>query len=143
MKGGELKVDYTWRHSEVTDPTTGMRRRLSDQSAVFGDWHFSHDLPALKLTWGVDAIYYGPSTSYRPSVILHASDWTRVSTFVEYRPRTDLNLRIEVANINNPRPPFVVYSYGGLRSTAPLLYSEARANGDGAYLFFRVRKTLG
>jgi hypothetical protein len=143
LKGVNVKGSMTWRDSAVTDPTTGQRRRLTDQSAVIGDWHFSHDLPNWKLTWGVDATYVGPSTNYRPSVVMHVANLTRVTTFVEYRPRVDLNLRLEVANLNNPRPPFVVYSFAGIRNTAPLLYSEARANAQGAYLFFRVRKTLG
>jgi hypothetical protein len=142
LKGVNLKGSMTWKNSEVIDPTTHQKRRLSDQSAVIGDWHFSHDLPNWKLTWGVDATYYGPSSTYRPTTVFHADHFTRVTPFVEYRPRSDLNLRMEVGNINSPRPPFVVYSYGGLRSTAPLLYSERRANGQGAYLFFRVRKTL-
>jgi hypothetical protein len=142
LEGMNLKATGTRRWSEVTDPTTGERRRLTGQSAFVGDAHFSHDLPRLKLTWGVDVLYQGPSVLYRPANLQRIGDLLRVSAFVEYRLRPDLNLRVEGMNLADVSQSFVVENYAGLRGQSPLVYVDARKLAYGPYLFVRVRKTL-
>jgi hypothetical protein len=142
LDGMNLKGTVTRRRSEVTDPTTGDPRRISGQSEWVGDAHFSHDLPRWKLTWGVDLTYGSDTSIYQPTVIERVGAAARLSAFIEYRLRPDLNLRLEAFNLTDTKVKLVVDSYAGLRSTAPLAYSELRKPGDGPYLFFRVRKTL-
>ncbi|OYX31151.1 MAG: hypothetical protein B7Y99_10580 [Caulobacterales bacterium 32-69-10] len=142
LDGVNLKGTGSWRWSEVTDPTTGERRRLSGQSPFVGDAHFSHDLPRLKLTWGVDAVYQGASKGYRPTLIQTVGSVLRISAFVEYRLRPDLNLRVEGFNLTDARQSWSVANYAGLRDRSPLVFTDARRPGDGPYLFVRVRKTL-
>ena len=142
LDGVNLKGAVTLRESEVTDPTTGQKRRLSGTGAMNADVHFSHDIPRWKLTWGLDATYFGAGSEFRPTSIQRVGANLRVSAFAEYRLRGDLNLRAEVFNLNDERTPWVVETFGGPRSQAPLRYVEIRRLGDGPYLFLRVRKTV-
>ncbi|HTI67579.1 MAG TPA: TonB-dependent receptor [Caulobacteraceae bacterium] len=142
LQGMNLKGTATLRRSEVTDPTTGDRRRVSGQSALAAELHFSHDLPRWKINWGIDVFYNGPSAAYRPANVERVGGWARVSAFVEHRLRPDLVLRVEGFNLVDAKPRLVEEAYGGLRSAAPLLYSETRRNGDAPNLFVRIRKTL-
>lgn len=54
VKGGQLKFTGGTGDSKVTDPFTGMKRRV-DSYATY-DWNldFRQDLPELKLAWGGD-----------------------------------------------------------------------------------------
>jgi hypothetical protein len=142
LSGMNLKATATARTSHVTDPTTGDRRRLSGQSALLGELHFSHDLPRWKSNWGIDVLYAGPAANYRPTSVERVGDWLRVSAFVEHRLRPDLVLRVEGSNLADAKPRLVEEIYPGLRGAAPLLYAETRRNGDGPTLFVRIRKTL-
>ncbi len=142
LDGMNLKATGTRRWSEVTDPTTGEPRRLTGQSAFVGDVHFSHDLPRLKLTWGVDVLYQGPFVLYRPTNLQRLGDLVRVNAFVEYRLTPDLNLRVEGMNLADVRQSIVVENYAGLRDRSPLVYVDARKLAYGPYLFVRVRKTI-
>jgi hypothetical protein len=143
LDGVNLKATLNRRWSEVTDPTTGEPRRLSGQSPYTGELRFSHDIPDWKVTWGVDALYADALTAFHPRSIESIGPWVRVSAFVEYRLRPDLNLRVEGFNLNDPRPTWNVTTYAGRRDIAPELYSERRRLGFGPYLFVRLRKDLG
>lgn len=129
LHGMNLKATATWRTSEVTDPTTGDPRRLSGMSSFLGEAHFSHDLPNWKITWGVDAIYLGPAAVYRPTIFERVGAQVKVSAFVEYRVREDLNLRVEGFNLNDEHTPWVIDTFSGLRGSAPLRYIEERRMG--------------
>jgi hypothetical protein len=142
LDGMNLKTTANWRWSEVTDPTTGDLRPLGGLSAFVAEAHFSHDLPDWKMIWGVDAFFNSPSSGPRPTTIDRTGANLRLSAFVEYRIKPDLNLRVEAFNLNDEHQPWVVESYGGLRGAAPLLYTETRRNGVGPYLFVRLRKTI-
>ncbi len=52
LDGIMLRGGVNWRRARVTDPTTDERRRLSNQSTLLAEAHFSHDLPRWKLTGG-------------------------------------------------------------------------------------------
>jgi hypothetical protein len=142
LDGMNLKATGNWRWSEVTDPTTGETRRLSGQSPFAGEVHFSHDLPRWKLTWGVDALYQGANVAYRPVTVQRVGDLMRVSAFVEYRIRPDLNLRVEGFNLTDAKQFWSVANYAGPRDRAGLAYIDARRLGDGPYVFARLRKTI-
>lgn len=54
IKGGQLKFNGNWNDSSVTDPITGLDRRVDNVGSY--DWNidFRQDLPELKLAWGGD-----------------------------------------------------------------------------------------
>lgn len=108
-----------------------------------GDAHLAHDLPRLKLNWGADLTFYdGGWALYRPTVVERAGGLHQLNVFVEYRPSTTLNLRIEGGNLTSPRVLQAVEFYDGLRPAAPMLYRDERRLSESRYLMVRVRKTL-
>lgn len=142
LDGMNLKATGNWRWSEVSDPTTGQPRRLSGQSPFQGEVHFSHDLPRWKLTWGIDALYQGANVAYRPVTVQSVGDLLRVSAFVEYRLRQDLNLRVEAFNLSDAKQTWSVANYAGLRDRTLVSFTDGRRLGFGPYVFARVRKTI-
>lgn len=53
LRGAQLKIDATLRHSRVTDPLTGEKRRIDNLANSSLDAEFRHDVPKLKSAWGV------------------------------------------------------------------------------------------
>jgi hypothetical protein len=143
LDGVSLKGGTTWLWSRVTDPTTGVKRRLSGQVPLVADVHLIHDLPRWKLNWGVDAAYSGGGRSVRPNVVVDFDDYVRLSAFVERRFGSDLVLRVEGLNLLNPRPLWSTENYGGPRNLSPLSYTDQRRNGEGRTILVRLRRTIG
>ena len=142
LDGMSFKGGLTWRRSRVVDPVTGAERRIGGQSPVVADAHFIHDLPAWKLTWGVDATYTGRFVRPRPTTVETFDEWLKLGAFVERRFGPRLTARIEGTNLLNPKPLWQVANYAGPRATAPLLYTDARRNTDGRAVMLRLRRTL-
>jgi len=65
IKGGVLKIFAEARDSKVTDPITGVERRIANQGAY--DWNvdFRQDIPDWKLAWGGDYSFSGNSEAFR------------------------------------------------------------------------------
>lgn len=61
VKGGQLKFNGGWGDSRVTDPITGLERRVDDTGSYDWNLDFRQDVPELKLAWGGD---YSSSGSY-------------------------------------------------------------------------------
>ena len=141
LDGAMLKTTVTRTFSAVTDPTTGERRRITFVPEVAGEVHFSHDLPQWKVTWGVDYIYTGSTTIYRPGTLEVMKPWPRLSAFVEYRVRPELTLRAEVFNLNDAAVPQTITYFTASRPAA-VLYADRREIGEGPFLFLRARRTL-
>ena len=145
VKGALLKGNVTKRWSRVTDPTTGERRVQSGLHRL--DWNatFSWDLPQHKLTWGVDFLNGFQETYYRYNLIEQFKLNRYIKPFIEYRPRPDLNLRFEVANVTHRNLHDIFYLYPGLRTVGgqPTIVDDKNTNMTAASAFFRLRKTFG
>lgn len=100
VKGGELKVEYSVSHSEVTDPTTGETRRISGQRPQSTEVSFRQDLPDLKLTWGLNFFGGWEETYYQFNQVEHFEIWNFYSAFVEYKPTPKTSLLFEVSNLD-------------------------------------------
>lgn len=137
-----LKATVQRDRRRVRDPTDGRLRPLSGQPGVRAELHFTQDFPRRKMNWGVDAFYRGASTLYRPFSTESISGWPRLNVFVEYRPRSDLNLRLEVQNLPGSHGRQTIALYSGLRDRSPLVYRDERGLTVGPLVLFRVRKTL-
>jgi outer membrane receptor for ferrienterochelin and colicin len=142
IKGGELKVDYTWRDSEVTDPTTGESRRISGQRPQVTEVRFRQDLPKYKLNWSVG--YYGgwEETHYRFNQVLHMDIWNFYFASVEYKPDPKTSVSLEASNF----APFTFSRerkvYTGPRDTSPLAFAEDLETRSQFRIYARVRRTF-
>ena len=143
MKAGQLRGTGTWRHSEVTDPTTRQKREISGLRPVEWEAHFTPDIPRYRLTWGVDG--FGPwrETYYRFNSIETRKLKTWVDLFAEWKPKPDTSIRLEWDNIGKRGFRNTFTQYRGPRDTAPIDYIQNRYPKFGQEIFFRVRKTFG
>ena len=141
VSGGTLRGVGTWRFTEVNDPTTGQRRRISGLHPLDAELHFSQDLPRRKMNWGIDVTSNFVERYYRFDEIDSNQAGVFTDVFVEYKPKRDLALRFEFDSAFDYRVTRQVF--GGPRNLAPLSFTDLQARRFGPNLFFRVRKTFG
>jgi hypothetical protein len=144
MRGGQLKGELNYRDSEVTDPTTLEKRRISRLRPLEWSINYTQDLPQWQMSVGFD-IYSGwDQITYRynsiTSVKLHNS---YVRPFVEKRFPEGWTLRAEMPNAFGRGIRITREQYAGPRNTSPLLYVEDRDMDFGPMFWFRIRKTFG
>ena len=91
-----LTARGAWRDSNVTDPFTGARRRLSGENAYDAEVALGQTLHDGRLRWGVTAHANGPASYYQMSQITTRSVAPGLGTFVEFNPGpVSLQLRLE------------------------------------------------
>lgn len=143
ISGGLLRFEGEWSRSEVTDPTTGERRRMSGQQPFDGELRFSQDLPARNLQWGVDTFFGFEETYWRFDQVDTLELETWVTAYAEWKPRPDLSLRVEAHNLTGRNLIRTREVYAGPRNTSPLAFIETRDLNYDPFIYFRVRKTWG
>jgi outer membrane receptor protein involved in Fe transport len=143
LKGAQLQAESTWRHSEVTDPTTQETREISGLRPLEWEAHFTHDLPRWNTTWGVNVFGAWRETYYRFDEVDVLKLKTWVELFAEIRPRPDINVRVAVQNLGERGFRRTRYVYPGGRDInfAPEVFDRDRQFGRMFYV--RVRKSFG
>jgi hypothetical protein len=138
----QLKAFGSWVDVDVTDPTTGERRRASGNSPFYGEVHFTQDLPRWKTTWGFD--YNSPtrSTSFRFNEIRFSDFDAWLSAFAEYKPTPLWAIRVEAQNLLNRSLRRERFVYSGTRDQDVLVYREVRDVDFPPFLFVRVRRSF-
>jgi outer membrane receptor protein involved in Fe transport len=141
LENAVLRGLGTWRFSQVTDPTTKMRRAISGQHPLDAELHFSDDIPRWNITWGVDGIFGYRERFFRFNEIdtNRTGDFTTV--FVEYKPLPDLFLKYsldtESHTFESTRQVF-----GGPRSTNPLQLVDFQDHKFGLVSYVEIRKSF-
>jgi outer membrane receptor protein involved in Fe transport len=145
LKGGQLKGFVTRRWSQVDDPTTLVSRGISGLRPVEWEMKLTQDLPAHDLTWGAELYGGYQNTLYR----FNAADKYKLDpflmTYVEWRPRPDINVRAELGNITKRGYRQTNTTFSGLRDAAqagPARLSD-RNYHFGRIVYLRVRKSFG
>ena len=144
LQGAQIKSEVIRRWSEVTDPTTGGKREISNLRPWEWDVSFSQDLPRWNATWGIDAFGGWRERSYQfdriETVTLQAA-WVR--PFVEVRLKPDLMLRLEYNNLLKRGIETTREIYAGPRGASPLRFTDDRDLEFGRTVYVRLRKTFG
>lgn len=143
LTGATLKGDVTRRWSRVTDPTTGRKREISNLRPVEWSANYTHDVPSWRLTYGVDAFGGWRETSYRFNQVRTVKLRTFVRPFVEYRPRADINVRVELPNVTARGLRSTVSTFPGTRAAGGQPFVDDRDYQPGQMVYVRIRKTLG
>ena len=143
VRRGQLTGHATWRWSSVTDPTTGVKREISGLQPVSAAAHFTQGVPWLKMTWGVDVFDQWRQTYYRFNEIDTDQLKTYVSVYGEYKPRTDLAVRLMVENASGRGFEHTRQIYPGPRNTNGLELIDIRNLHTGRGLYVRIRKSFG
>ncbi len=144
-KGLDLRVNYTWRRTRVTDPTTGEKRPFSSLNPWEGSFTLTQDLPRLKSTFVINSMTMGTkSRQYRSNETRF--DYTQPNYInVQFNWRPDPKLMVTIQLVENVfsrerRRERVIYS--GPRSLGVIASSEMRSAEMEPFFMFRVRKTL-
>ncbi|MBB4081973.1 TonB-dependent receptor plug domain-containing protein [Brevundimonas lenta] len=144
LAGGHLRTWMEWRDSEVVDPVTGERRRISDEEPFEGWIELTQDIPSMGLNWGVS---FDPlaehSTEYRFDEVTRASEATSWSIHVEQRIGEHWRLRAEVADLFGREFIETREKYDGPRSTTPLDEIERRRWEQPGYVSLTLRRSVG
>ena len=101
-KGAMLKGEVLRRWSDVRDPTTGGRREISGLHP--DDWNltFSQDLPAKKLSLGVDLDGGFRRNNYYFNLIERFKLATYVKPYAEWKPTPAWSFRVELPLVTAP-----------------------------------------
>lgn len=144
LSGATLRGDVTKRWSSVTDPTTHRKREISDLRPVEWNATYTQDLPAWKISYGIDAFGGRRETAYSFNRVRTTKLNTFVRPFAEYRPRPDINIRLELPNVTARNLHRTVVSYSGPRNApGSVAAMEDREYQPGRMVYIRIRKTLG
>ena len=143
LEGATIKGESTWRRSEVTDPTTGEKREISGLRPLEWEAHFTHDLPAHRLTWGVDVYGAWRETYYRFDEISTDKLKAFVVPFAEWKPRSDIVIRAELQNATNRGFRHTRTVYDGPRNTSQIAFVDDRDIQFGRMYWVRIRKSFG
>ena len=143
IRSGQLKLQSTWRDTEVLDPISGVKREISNQHPIDWEGHYSQDLPQWNATWGVDVIGGYRERFFRLAEIETKKFSTWVVVYGEYKPRPDLAIRLELNGVTLRNSRRIREVYIGPRNLGRLDYTDVRSLEYGGSFNLRVRKTLG
>ena len=139
LTGGLFTLSNTWNHTEVTDPTTGETRPISEVRPSQVVIEFQQDITSMKAQWGF---------SFLPAFneVTHDPDQTRTvrlrdyfEAWVEYKPATDLSIRAQVNIWNDLAFEQIAYAD---RTTRAIAYVDTQLIDPRTFFQIRVRKTF-
>jgi hypothetical protein len=142
LKGGLITSRTTWTWSKVSDPVTGERRIISEDNPFTGDVRFSHDVRALRSTWGVEGALAQHFTLFRIDEVRRQSRETQWMVYWDWKPSPALSVRAEVRNATRRDRERVRWLYAGPRSLGAVQQIEHRTYETAPYVYLRVRRTL-
>jgi len=141
VAGGMFRFRNTWNHTEVTDPTTGEVRPISNVRASQAVISWEQDITSWKFQYG--AAYIPLLTgqwSYDPDQTAGWRGHDYFEAWAEYKPTETLAIRAQVNIWDDFNMERTVYAD---RSVArPIAYVERRHIDPRTFFQVRVRKTF-
>ncbi len=142
LKGAQFKGSVIRRSSKVTDPTTGEKRRISNQHPVDWEASYTHDV-SRAFSYGANAGGGWRQTSYRFNAIQNVKLKTFAVAYAEWRPQPDLNISLQVQNFTSRGLRLTRYSYSPTRTVGGTPNVDDRDLQFGRMVYVRIRKTFG
>ena len=143
ISGGQLKSRFSWFDSEVTDPVTLEKRRITNATPFVCNVSFTRDMPGGKWSWGASTGCPNEYSRYRINEVRTNRFEQWFETFVEWKPRADLTVRTTLANLTSRNITRQRVIYNGSRADGSVKMVEYRTIPFEPYLFVQVRKRLG
>ena len=137
--GGRVGFRNTWNHTEVTEPTTGETRPISNVRASQANINIAQDINSWKLQWGVAYLPLLGQASYDPDFKSAWRGRDYVEIWAEYKPTPTLSIRAQVNLWDNFDQERIAY---GDRTTRPIDYIETRQIDPRTFYQLRLRKTF-
>ena len=139
VPGGRLVVNTKWDRTEVIDPTTGDKRRISWVEHNRHLVSFTQDLPRWKLTYGIDYIPPFKRVRFRPDETVRMEVNNYLQVYAEYKPKPDLAIRVMVTRWEDF--PFERTIYAD-RFTRQVEMVELRQTDPREFVQIRLRKSF-
>ncbi|KRA61721.1 TonB-dependent receptor [Caulobacter sp. Root655] len=143
LSGGQLKTRLSWYDSEVTDPVTLEKRRITNATPFVCNVSFTRDMPGGKWSWGASTGCPNENSRYRINEVRTNRFEQWFETFAEWKPRADLTVRTTLANLTSRNITRERVIYNGSRADGSVKTVEYRSIPFEPYLFIQVRKRLG
>lgn len=140
LENGMLRLNATWYDSDITDPLTGQKRRISGHTPMTLSLSFNQDRPGMSWGWSVDRGW--DNTSWRSKEVSHSEGSPWVSLYAEFKPSPKLSVRTELQNLGSRTTRYDVTRYDGLRSGNVLSYEETTQRDSEPKLYLRIRNEL-
>lgn len=139
FSGGRISARNTWNHTEVTDPTTGRTRPLSDVPKTHAVIVLAQDIKSWNLQWNVAWVPLLGRTSYDPDVQFSWRGRDFLESWVEYKPTPTLAIRAQINLWDEYHQTRIAYAD---RNTRPNSYIETRNIDPRSFYSLRLRKTF-
>ncbi|WP_165190681.1 TonB-dependent receptor plug domain-containing protein [Caulobacter soli] len=143
ISGGQLKTRFSWFDSEVTDPVTFEKRRITNATPFVCNVSFTRDMPGGKWSWGVSTSCANEYSRFRFNEVRTQRAEQYFEGFVEWKPRPDLTVRTTLSNWTSRNVTRERTIYKGSRADNVVDKNEYRSLPFEPYLFIQVRKRLG
>jgi hypothetical protein len=140
VAGGMFRFRNTWNHTEVTDPTSGEIRPISNVRPTQAVFSFEQDVTSWKLQWGANYIPLMGQKGFDPD---QTSGWRGHDYFeawAEYKPTETLSIRAQVNIWNDFDVERTVYA--DRTPARPIAFVEHRYIDPRTFFQVRVRKTF-
>lgn len=143
ISGGQVKARFSWFDSEVTDPVTFEKRRITNATPFVCSLSFTRDMPGGKWSWGASTNCPNEYSRFRFNEVRTQRAEQYFEGFVEWRPRSDLTVRTTLSNWTSRNITRERTIYQGSRADGVVDRVEYRSLPFEPYLFIQVRKRLG
>lgn len=137
--GGRISARNTWNHTEVTDPTSGKTRPLSNVPKSHAVITLAQDIKSWNLQWNVAWVPLLGRTSYDPDVQFSWRGRDFLEGWVEYKPTSTLAIRAQINAWDEYHQTRIAYAD---RTVRPISYVETRNIDPRTFYSLRLRKTF-
>jgi outer membrane receptor for ferrienterochelin and colicins len=138
-KGAKLDARFQAQRTELEDPLTGEKRRISNSMIHLAELALRHDIPGSDFAYGGSMSYQFNALNYRLTEV--GRQWEGpvfANVFVEHKDVLGLNVRATIANVLGATSMFDRTVFAG-RRTGPVSFFERRDRRIGPIFSFTVR----
>ncbi|HEX8471349.1 MAG TPA: TonB-dependent receptor [Brevundimonas sp.] len=139
IPGGRFTFRNDWNKTEVTDPTTGEARPISNVRATQANIGFQQDIRGGKLQWGVNYLPLLGQKNFYPDQVSGWRGSEYFELFTEYKPTPTLSIRAQLNLWDDFEIRRTVYSD---RVAGTVAFTENRQIDPRTFWSFKVRKTF-
>ncbi|MEQ1784819.1 MAG: TonB-dependent receptor, partial [Hyphomonadaceae bacterium] len=143
IKGGEFKAETVWTNSEVTDPLTGEKRRISGQRPSDINLSFRQDIPDLNITYGFGWFAGWSEKYYYAGEVQALKLRDFFFSFAEWKPDPTFSLRFQLDNLDPYSFTIQRQIFDNARDVGSLSEIETERRNSQVMGQIRARWTIG
>jgi outer membrane receptor protein involved in Fe transport len=117
VSGIEVKYVGHYHGSRVTDPVTGLKRRVSFRPEYHQSWELRHDIPKIGIAWGLDVRTSAPGNAYFVNLERWQLESPQYDAFLEYKKFKLGTVRLKVSGIGGQPFRRIRFGYAGTRAS--------------------------